>query len=241
MKAIILNSGIGSRLGYYTKDKTKCMVPVKGNISIIQHQLKQLKKAGITEVIITTGYMREVLEQFVENLEDELEITFVNNPDYITTNYIKSLELVECENDDVILLHGDLIFESRVLSSVVESTKSCMIIDRTLELPSKDFKAKMNWDRIEAIGISYFGDDCVAAQPMYKLLHKDWVIWKNSIHDFCINGNDKVYAEEAFNKVSSEMVLIGIDINGLLCNEIDDEEDLHRMRRILEKEEYMNE
>lgn len=233
MKAIILNSGVGSRLGVYTKDRTKCMTEIMENMTIIQYQFEQLKEAGIKEVIITTGYMREVLEKYVETIAKDFVITFVDNPYYSSTNYIKSLDLIDdLMEEDVILLHGDLVFESLVLKKVLESEASCMVIDKTLELPEKDFKAKICGSKIQSIGIHYFGDDCIAAQPMYKLLKDDWKIWKKSIREFCIDGNDKVYAEEAFNKISNQIKLIGQNINGLLCSEIDNEEDLLRIKKV---------
>lgn len=41
MLAIILAAGMGQRFGEYTKDKTKCMVPVNG-MPLIDRALKQL-------------------------------------------------------------------------------------------------------------------------------------------------------------------------------------------------------
>ena len=44
MQAIILAAGMGRRLGTYTRDNTKCMVPVNG-VRLIDRLLEQL--AGI--------------------------------------------------------------------------------------------------------------------------------------------------------------------------------------------------
>lgn len=240
MKAIILNSGVGSRLGDHTKDKTKCMVLIKENISIIQYQLAVLKAAGIQEIIITTGYMKDVLEDYISTIINDISVTFVHNEDYSRTNYIKSLDLIGDIEEDILLFHGDLIFTEGVLDMILRNKDSCMIIDRTLPLPEKDFKAKMNGDRILSVGVQFFGPDCVAAQPLYKLKHKDWVIWKNRIHEFCMEGNDKVYAEEALNSVSDTLILCGVDAAGQLCSEIDNEEDLYNIRRILRKGDQLS-
>ena len=43
MQAIILAAGMGKRLGEYTKNNTKCMVPVNG-VPIIDRLLGQLSK-----------------------------------------------------------------------------------------------------------------------------------------------------------------------------------------------------
>ncbi len=44
MKALILNSGIGHRMGDITKTHPKCMTVLKGGQTILQRQLKLLKK-----------------------------------------------------------------------------------------------------------------------------------------------------------------------------------------------------
>lgn len=233
MKAIILNSGIGSRLGIHTKSSPKCMVKIKDDITILQYQLRLLKAVGINEIIITTGYLADILSDYSESIADGLNITYVFNAEYLTTNYIKSLDLVEDFHEDVVMMHGDLVIDAEVLRRVVNSRRSCMVIDRGLKLPEKDFKAKMVADKVMAVGIDYFGTDCVAAQPLYKLQKNDWRIWKQSIRTFCEEGNVRVYAEEALNAVTDRMELNGLDADGSLCSEIDNEEDLLRIQNIL--------
>jgi len=61
MKAIILAGGRGKRLRPITDYVPKPLVPIK-NIPIIEWQLRYLKKFGINEVIICTGYKQEMIE-----------------------------------------------------------------------------------------------------------------------------------------------------------------------------------
>lgn len=51
MKALILNSGLGSRMGVLTKEHPKCMTDIgsKG-VSILSRQLKTLVRARVTEI-----------------------------------------------------------------------------------------------------------------------------------------------------------------------------------------------
>ena len=42
MKALILNSGMGSRMGALTSEHPKCMTEVRPNETIISRQLKQI-------------------------------------------------------------------------------------------------------------------------------------------------------------------------------------------------------
>ena len=71
-----------------------------------------------------------------------------------------------------------------------------------------------------------FFDNAQSAQPLYKLLKKDWLVWLNEIIRFCENGNKKCYAENAFNQVSACCEVYPLDVQNVLCNEIDNAEDL---------------
>jgi len=64
LKAIILAGGRGKRLRPITDYVPKPLVPLN-NIPIIDWQIKYLKKFGINEVIICTGYKTEMIQHFL--------------------------------------------------------------------------------------------------------------------------------------------------------------------------------
>lgn len=226
MKALILNSGMGSRMGVLTKEHPKCMTSISETETILSHQLRQLVKAGVNEVVMTTGLFDEVLVNYCESLNLPLKYSFVKNPVYNQTNYIYSIYCAREElDDDIVLMHGDLVFEDAVLDMTLNSEVSCMTVSSTLPLPEKDFKAVITDGRIEKVGIEFF-DSAMAAQPLYKLNRKDWKVWLDSIVAFCENDTRKCYAENAFNVVSDRCLIYPLDVKDMLCSEIDNPEDL---------------
>ena len=80
MKALILNSGIGSRMGAFTSDHPKCMTEISSGENILSRQLKQISEMGIAEVVMTTGYYDEVLINYCQGINLPIRITFVHNP-----------------------------------------------------------------------------------------------------------------------------------------------------------------
>ena len=66
MKALILNSGLGHRMGVITKEHPKCMTEISYRETILSRQLKQLVSFGIEEVVITTGYYNKVLVDYCD-------------------------------------------------------------------------------------------------------------------------------------------------------------------------------
>jgi NDP-sugar pyrophosphorylase family protein len=75
MKAIILAGGRGKRLRPITDYVPKPLVPIK-NVPIIEWQLKYLKKFGISEVIICTGYKQEMIENHLNMKDIGMKIKF---------------------------------------------------------------------------------------------------------------------------------------------------------------------
>ncbi len=75
MKAIILAGGRGKRLRPITDYVPKPLVPIK-NIPIIEWQIKYLKKFGIKEVIICTGYKTEMIENHLDMKNIGIKVTF---------------------------------------------------------------------------------------------------------------------------------------------------------------------
>lgn len=243
MKALILNSGMGRRMGSYTTEHPKCMTEIDDNITILSRQLELIKMFGIKDVVITTGYFDKVLVDYCESLRTGLNIQFINNPLYDKTNYIYSIYCArEALDDDIILMHGDLVFETAVFEKVVSSETSVMTVSSTLPLPEKDFKAVIRDGKILDVGIG-FKENQMAAQPLYKLIKEDWLKWLSNIEKFIDKGENGCYAENAFNEISETMNVMALDVKDALCGEIDTPEDLvivsGKVKSIMNKTVYM--
>ena len=68
MKALILNSGVGSRMGGMTAKQPKCMTEISSRETILSRQLQQLVDIGIKDVVITTGAFADVLVKYAQGL-----------------------------------------------------------------------------------------------------------------------------------------------------------------------------
>lgn len=218
-----------------TKLNPKCMTEINPNTeeTIISRQLNLLLKIWINDIIITTWFAENLLEEYCDSLKLPLNIRFIKNPIYTETNYIYSIYCSKDElNDDIILMHGDLVFDENVLSEVIKHPQSCMTTSSTIPLPEKDFKAVIDDWLIKKIGIEFF-ENALTAMPLYKLNKKDWIIWLNNIIKFCEHGKTKVYAENAFNEISNSCKIRPLDIKNEFCMEIDNKEDLELVKNIL--------
>ncbi len=165
MQALILAAGMGKRLGQYTKDATKCMVPVNGK-TLIEYSIEALLEAGITKLILVIGYRGEKLREFLDGKYPQMTIHYIENPIYDKTNNIYSLYLAakELAQDDTLLLESDLIFEADILKELTAAPEPNLAVvshfegwmDGTVTLINAENeivgvldKTKFNWNDID--------------------------------------------------------------------------------------------
>lgn len=226
MKALIFNSGLGRRMGAYTKFSPKSMLKLKNGETVLFRQLRILQECNINDIIITTGPFADQLKVCANKFQD-LRVTFVENKEYDTTNAIYSFYLAsKFLNDDFITLHGDLVFTSNTLKHILADPHgSCVAVDSHKKLPEKDFKGRIVTGTVQEISVHTFGEDCVSLQPLYKISKNDLDLWAVEVKKMVESGNKNVYAEEAFNKISTSLKLYPVDCVNYFLEEIDTPED----------------
>ena len=84
--AIIMAAGTASRFAPLSYEKPKALIEVRGEV-LIERQIRQLREAGIEEVVVVTGYKAE---QF-EYLKDKYGVVLINNLYYLTRNNNSSI------------------------------------------------------------------------------------------------------------------------------------------------------
>ena len=91
MKALILNSGTGSRMGDITRTHPKCMTEIGGGETILSRQLRLLSEAGVRDMVITTGSWDEAIRTAVK--DQGLDIRCMNDDDIEDINRMKIVKM----------------------------------------------------------------------------------------------------------------------------------------------------
>jgi len=108
LKAIILAGGRGKRLRPITDYVPKPLIPIK-NIPIIEWQIKYLKKFGISEIIICSGYKTKMIENYLNNKKLGIKITFsVEDKPLGTGGAIKKAGK-KIKDKSFLVINGDII------------------------------------------------------------------------------------------------------------------------------------
>jgi len=237
VKVILLNAGMGKRLGYLTKNNPKCLIKINDKDTILDYQLKNLIKSNLKEIIMLTGYFEEKIKNHVKINYPTLNIQYINNPIYYKTNYIYSIYLLKnIIDDDVILLHGDLIFSRFLLEEISDSKDiNNVLVNKEIKPPKKDFKALIIDEKIIQIGVNISGSNRAFLAPLYKLTKQFFNAWFNQIEKFINDNRVNCYAEDALNEILNKVILKPFYFQNKICKEIDDIKDLELVKKYLKE------
>lgn len=231
MKAVILAAGCATRLRPYSDDTPKTLLPVAG-VPILRRTITSLLRVGFDQFVIGTGYLEHMVKDAVASWFPGLDVTFVSNPDFRSTNNAYSLLLArEAVADDAfILLDGDVVFDLSVLEELVERGPDCLAVRSVGEIGLEEVKVTAdNEDRVLAIG-----KHVPVRSAMGESVGIEWFSAPTSKKLFAAlharvkeQGLINEYYEAAFQQIVDEgCTLYGVDIGTMYATEIDTIDDL---------------
>lgn len=146
MTSIILAAGIASRLRPLTNHCPKCLLKI-GERSLLERAIDGLLANQVDEIIIVTGYLKEMIETFVRTKYPNLPVKFIHNDLYASTNNIYSLWLVKPEvlqENEIILLDSDILFDPRIIRTLLDAPyDNCLALD-SHKLGEEEIKVIVN-------------------------------------------------------------------------------------------------
>ena len=113
MKAIILAGGRGKRLRPITDKIPKPLIPIN-NKPLIERTIKYLKKYGVTEIIISTGYKSNLIEKFLKQKKN-FGCEICNYSSYLKSTLKTHINTVHEKKKPYAQMNLLLIFQSYLL------------------------------------------------------------------------------------------------------------------------------
>ncbi|MBY0498261.1 MAG: phosphocholine cytidylyltransferase family protein [Nitrosomonas sp.] len=174
IKAIILSAGQGRRLLPLTENTPKCLLPVSDK-PVLAWQIDALLAVGINDITIITGFQVALIEALLQQrYANHPKIKILFNPFYEVADNLASCWIARAEMDgNFLLLNGDTVIESALLSKVLNSEPApiTLSIDDKDTYDADDMKVQLDTDRwvrqvskivpphqvnAESIGLIYF-------------------------------------------------------------------------------------
>jgi NDP-sugar pyrophosphorylase family protein len=116
MKAVVLAGGRGTRLAPYTHILPKPLMPI-GEMPILEVMLRQMKRAGIRDVVLTVGHLASLLHSYFgrgERWGMNIEYSYEDQP----LGTAGPLALIDGLHDTFIVTNGDVLTTLNVMELV---------------------------------------------------------------------------------------------------------------------------
>ena len=152
MEVIILAGGLGTRLRSVVSEVPKCMAPVSGK-PFLWYLLKYLTRFNVTRVVLSVGYLREVIFKWIDEVKDDFPFEFdyaIEETPLGTGGGIR-LAMSKIHGSEAVVLNGDTFFDVDI-DSLLEAHRSQPWAEITLAL-----KQMRNFDRYGTVEVDTDG------------------------------------------------------------------------------------
>jgi len=231
MKAVILAAGIASRLRPLTDNTPKCLLKV-GAKNILELTIENLLANGVSDIVIVTGYLENMVKAFVNERFPRLKTAFIYNELFASTNNIFSLWLAKeaLRGEAMLLLDSDIIFDGRIITDLLNSGfDSCLALKRH-KVGDEEIKVKTGEKgRILEIGKTVKPSEAAGESIGIELFGKDPLAELLGIldHKITVEKNVNQFYEAAFQElINKNGGLYAVDVSQYYCMEIDTASDL---------------
>lgn len=140
MIGVILAAGMAKRLRPLTDHCPKCLLKV-GERTLLQRTVDAQLAAGITELVVVTGYRAEMIVSFLREHYPSLPIRFLHNADYEHNNNIYSLwmSMEAVRGQEFLLMDSDILCDPKAVLAVASQPVSALAVNRH-ELAEEEMK-----------------------------------------------------------------------------------------------------
>ncbi|MDE5966680.1 MAG: NTP transferase domain-containing protein [Lachnospiraceae bacterium] len=220
MNAIILAAGKSNRFAPFTYEKPKGLFRVRGEV-LIDRQIEQLREAGIKEIIVVIGFMKEKFFY----LEEKYGVKLVINNSFSSKGNLYSLYTAREYLHNTFICCADHYFlENPFLDKIRNSYRACVrkegqFREFAVEISDADIITDFRvggCDSYAMVGQAYFSDSF--SKRFVELMEQE-------ISDF---GISSMFWEEFYGKHQRELTLYASYYDAEQIQEFESVEDLRQ-------------
>jgi len=232
MRAILLAAGRGRRLEASGWVQPKCLLPFQ-DTTILDNMLDALVRYGVTDVTLVVGYMQELIHAAIERRGD-VRASWVQNPDFETTNTINSLwRAREFMDEDFLYFNADVLFHPDVVGRLMAGSGTLLAVDHKSCAEEEVKVVQDEQGRIREIGKKLDPARCagefIGIARFERALNADFV---RSLERHNVElGNVDLFFEAALHDILEAHDVREVDVSDLPAIEIDFPDDLEEARR----------
>jgi len=194
MKVIILAGGLGTRISEETKDKPKPMVKI-GPFTLIEHIMNIYSKSGITEFIIATGYLHDVIDEYFEKYTKYSVTPIFTGHETKTGGRIKRV-FSEFSDETMCVTYGDGLSNVNIADSLnFHGNHGCLATVTAVQPQARFGRLKLINDSVIKFGEKIQSDE--------EWINGGFFVLNRRISEY-ISGDSMPFESDPLIKLSSE-------------------------------------
>ena len=240
LMGVILAAGMAKRLRPLTDEQPKCLLKV-GERTLLERTVDAMLQAGVNEFVIVTGYLADMISQFLTTHYPTLKFHFLHNADYEHNNNIYSLWMAGniVRGHDFLLMDSDILCDPAAVVRIAAEQESALAVNRH-ELGEEEMKVV-----IDAEGhITEISKTCQPADSLGESvgIEKITASYSDALYreldQMIINEKLlNIFYERAFERLIPQGYTFKVvDTTGYFSYELDTPEDFQRAQDLMPRE-----
>ena len=236
LRAAVLAAGRGVRMG---GAKPKAIMPLDDHEPLLHFLLKGLKRAGVDDLMVVTGFMPGAVTEFVNEHWGAEGVTYVRNTRYASWGNFHSARMAidQSPGFDLMIVNSDIVVHPEVFTRVSEAPGDLVLaVEERFGLDSEDMRVRLDGRRVADIGKDLEkqfsnGEFCgislmrERAQVLYKELATA-VEWERS---------SEIYYEDVYRRMLDRVDARAAEVSPGEYAEVDQPEDVKKAIEVVER------
>ena len=220
-------AGIGKRLYALNINKPKCLINI-GSTTLIRRSVNLIVSKGISDITVVVGYKSDLIHNELNN-----DVAYFENPDFNTTNSIKSLwyakDLLE---DDVLLLNGDLYYEHDILDYAINQTNPVVMLADSTRIDNADYRFGFSGNQINRFGKHLSNQETDGEYIGIVRIDQSFIkTFKQALEEMIISGKSNVWWEDVlYSFIEKNIPIHYFDVAGTFWSEVDTLQDYNYLQ-----------
>lgn len=227
-------AGVGRRLQALNINKPKCLITVQ-NETLIRRSVNLLVNKGISDITVIVGFMADLIRNELNN-----DVAYFENPDFQSTNSIKSLwyakDLLE---DNVLLLNGDLYYEHGILDYAINQTNPVVMLADSTRIDNADYRFSFSGDQINQFGKHLTNHETDGEYVGIVRIDQSFIkTFKQALEEMITSGKSNIWWEEVlYSFIEKRIPIHYFDVAGTFWSEVDNLQDYNYLKNWIKNQD----
>ena len=220
-------AGVGKRLYALNINKPKCLINI-GSTTLIRRSINLILSKGISDVTVVVGYKGYLIRDELKN-----DVAYFENPDFETTNSIKSLwyakDLLE---GDVLLLNGDIYYEHDILDYAINQTNPVVMLADSTRIDNADYRFSFSGDQINKFGKHLTNQETNGEYIGIVRIDQSFIkTFKQTLENMIDAGKSNIWWEDVlYSFIEKNIPIHYFDVAGTFWAEVDTLQDYNYLQ-----------